>query len=250
MNESKFENYISIQHLNNFLNKNFVKSTVFNEITKFHQSQLWFPHDIIYEDTINQLSFLYWKSSISHIDISNELSPRIINVDDITNKGFVLIDSIIETLIVSMDSVRSDTKSILPLLIVTGEERGYPLKKGCYLFVEKMNKLINLKEWKEYDVALLNDYNILFKKNQKIAVAFAIDLRRTVFLDGARGYRKALIDTGILSSSFKYELNNRFNNRIKVEQILDFADNALTKLCGLNIRLAPVISVQHIITEE
>lgn len=250
MSETNFEKFVAIQHTSNYLNKIFINKMVLNEVTKFHQSQLWFPHDIIYEETIDYMALLYWKNFISHDEITNELSSDYVNLSDITNRGFDILDSVISTLTISMNSILCDVKSILPLILVNSKVKEYPLKNGCYLFVGNSNKLINLREWNESDIELINECNIYFNKHQEIAVAFAIDLRRSVLLDETRGYRKTLIDVGKISTSIEYELKSHFYNKIKAEQILDFADNALTKVCGLNYRLAPVISVQHIIMEE
>lgn len=250
MNESNFEKFISMQHANNFLNKNFIKKSVLNEVVGFHQKQLWFPFDIVYEDTIDYMKFLYWKKFFSEIDISNEFSSNYVNLSDVTNRGFDILDSVIHTLTTSMTVTLCDVKSILPLILVNSKKEEYPLKNGCYLLVKDSNKLINLKKWCEADINLLEECNISFQANQEIAIALAIDLRRSILLDETRGYRKTLIDTGKVSTAIDYEIKNHLNKRLKTKQILDFSDNTSTKLCGLDVRVAPVISIQHIIMEE
>lgn len=250
MSDLNFKTFITNQHANDFLNKSFVKKSILNEVIGFHQKQLWFPHEIIYENSIDRMIFLHWKKYLSETDISNEFSSDYFNVYEITNRGLDRFNTAILTLKAAMKSITSDVKSILPLIIVNSREEDYPLENGCYLFVESSNKLIQLRKWTQPDIDFLNECNIFFRENQELAIALAIDLRRSLLLDEIRGYRKTLIDTGRVTNSFERILKLKSGNLLKTEQILDFSDNALTKLCGLDVRLAPVISIQHIIMEE
>ncbi|KOP31413.1 hypothetical protein ADM98_00770 [Exiguobacterium sp. BMC-KP] len=246
MNNINFEKFVSMQHVNDLLNKNFIEKSVMDSIVDFHQEQLWFPYDIVREKNMNHLMFSYWEQNLCGTDVSNEFETNRILLSDVINKGDTILNSTILALNESLKRLVLETKSILPLILVGNQDQEYPLKSGCYLFVRDSSELIPLREWTEIDIRFLEEYNVIFGDGQDISIALALDLRRAIVVDGGRGYRKSILEIGKVSTSIEYELKQSSVEGIDVKQILDFADNAVTKACGLNLKLAPVISIQHV----
>jgi SagB-type dehydrogenase family enzyme len=249
----------------NHLQAEVLSNSLLDQVVKMHQKGCWIS-EIMYE---YEEELLEWMELVEFTDIIPEYYEKSfqfkieqktvertrscrtfkenwnINTDDF---GIILRDSFgrfSNTLTKNYPSA-GGLYPVLPLVYVFDEGvlKGISVK-GCYLFHSSKNELILLKEYDEELLNLvINQINpsdrSLFSK---IAIGYAIDLKRAITKYRKRGYRYALIEIGAMCQSFRETLS-RFDSSLGEFCFAGFNDNALTHLSGLNARLAPVTLIQ------
>ncbi|WP_409294016.1 hypothetical protein V1498_12325 [Peribacillus sp. SCS-26] len=250
MNENNVYKVAVSSSKNDLLYRMFINKDLLEEVIKFHQSQLWLPLNL--EDhTLNE-----WKD-ISHINIienpfnttiirlpiskqDNDIKSNLEQISNLMNKAFK------GDYRKSANYKLTNTNSILPLLLVFKENVLDNIKPGCYMYNSSNHSLTELQVWDKSNIESFQDITSSKSLPSNTAFAYALDLRRATLDQGKRGYRNALIEVGTLIQKIK-DINKPIKNskiNFSEEMLTDFSDNALTYLCGLNTRLAPVVSVQ------
>ncbi len=136
---------------------------------------------------------------------------------------------------------------VIPLLIVI-DIKCLPFLKepGVYIYDSFDNQLLLLTKFtdekiKEYkDSLILDIYNI--EDIPKLAIAYMVDIGKSVTKYKKRGYRHALIEVGLMAQSFRNELWRHDN--LGECCWSGFNDNMLAFNLGLSPRLAPVLMMQ------
>src|SRR5699024_5342085 len=139
--------------------------------------------------------------------------------------------------------------SVIPLVCIFEKNviKDQYIKPGCYLFDSTDIKLKCIKEWDESELQhvkhLINSYDSILYSN--IAMAYAVDLKRSITKDRKRGYRHALIEIGLMSQSLRESLNEKegYGHLSWTGRI----DNALTSNLGLIVKVCH-FSVEHLIS--
>ncbi|WEG13651.1 hypothetical protein PU629_04605 [Pullulanibacillus sp. KACC 23026] len=160
------------------------------------------------------------------------------------DNSFMMDFEIIEELLVR--SLKGNIGAVIPLLLVFSNSAVNGIKAGSYFIDGDSLELVKLQNW---DSKLIdeNRFNINNKGNipSNLAIAYAIDIKRSLAVDGRRGYIRGLIEVGSSSNFFKECIKN---SNLKIPLIdycsLDFSGNPMTFLCGLNVRLAPIALLQ------
>ncbi|KOR94822.1 hypothetical protein N231_05435 [Geobacillus stearothermophilus ATCC 12980] len=133
---------------------------------------------------------------------------------------------------------------VMPLLFVLRKESITSLPNpGVYMFNPFSISMYRIKTWNKRDLEQLKVAICLDDFISPFAMAYAIDLRRTVTKYRKRGYRHALIEVGLMAQSFRESLRE-VNKELGDLCWSGFNDNAITYLAGLNVRLAPVVLLQ------
>lgn|SRR5699024_234912 len=241
--------------------------STFNEVSKFHQSCTmikkdnfipYYPYDVygwLYKVENTDIVPNYYSSEI---DFSDEVkkrdfkgSTRELNSSEEFTKeslGYILYNAFGrgENTASKRYPSAGGLYSVIPLVCIFEKNviKDQYIKPGCYLFDSTDIKLKCIKEWDESELQhvkhLINSYDSILYSN--IAMAYAVDLKRSITKYRKRGYRHALIEIGLMSQSLRESLNEK-------EGYGDFCwsgfdDNALTYNLGLNVHLCPVSLVQ------
>ncbi|MED4129437.1 hypothetical protein [Shouchella miscanthi] len=135
---------------------------------------------------------------------------------------------------------------VMPLLLVIDKNAIEGISKpGSYIYDGSNQKLLRLADWSSNET--LNKVKSALCPKEKtfsnVAMAYSLDIRRSATKYRLRGYRHGLIEVGLMAQSFKTVL--RKNKYGLAECIYSgYNDNLLTYLCGLNVRLAPIVGLQ------
>lgn len=133
---------------------------------------------------------------------------------------------------------------IIPILIVleTKVLEGIEVP-GTYIYNATDHEFILLKNFKQQDMdKVIKNIDVTGLENNKLAIAYAIDLKRTITKYRIRGYRHSLIEIGLMAQSFRQSVSEF--ERLGEVCWSGFNDNALTHALGLSPRLAPVALLQ------
>lgn len=141
-------------------------------------------------------------------------------------------------------NITGEKKNIIPLVVVLDNKSIKDISVGCYMFNFHDFTLNKVKEWGEDEIAQIRS---IFSSGQEplynTAICYAIDMQKAALLYGKRGYRNTLIEIGDLKRSFEKTLDCQQGN---LSSICDyrFPDNAVSRMFGTNVRLAPVVLIQ------
>lgn len=118
-------------------------------------------------------------------------------------------------------------------------------ENGIYIYDAKNGSLILYKIWNDEDISKFKKYmNCKESPLGNLCIAYSIDLRKSILKYEYRGYRHGLIEVGLMAQNLRIQLHN--SRKFRERCWSGFSDNALTKLCGLNVRNAPIIMTQWI----
>lgn len=134
---------------------------------------------------------------------------------------------------------------VIPLLLITEKNSGSSiLSPGCYVYDSMDQSLLKIESWDTDE--LLEQVKSCMAINRSdlpiYCMAYAIDFRRAITKYEYKGYRHAMIETGLAAQSFKHSLNK--HSTIKERCWSGFQDLALSKYCGMDIRLTPITLLQ------
>lgn len=235
-------------------------------VIKFHQSSSRIPASAV-KNLEHSVEKSRWAKSVKNKNITNVFNenkiplnfkspewPRNIYNFDMNYK--LSRKEIAEVLVNSFGKVNNkelkrynslgDLYPVIPLLLIFDRTAIEGFSPGCYLFDSTNFILLKLKPWNkkekiEFSTILMNET----KLPSYTAIAYAIDIRRAITLDGVRGYRHAMIEIGSMSQSLR-EVLWKMSGDIKFGELCwsDFPDNSTTFLCGLNVRMAPIVLLQ------
>lgn len=134
---------------------------------------------------------------------------------------------------------------VIPLLLVTGKtHEGSFLSPGCYVYDSMDQNLLKIENW-DTDEVLKQVKSCMSTTHSHLPIycmAYAIDFRRAITKYEHKGYRHAMIETGLAAQSFKNSLSK--HSTIKERCWSGFQDLALSKYCGMDIRLTPITLLQ------
>lgn len=134
---------------------------------------------------------------------------------------------------------------VIPLLLVLekNSENSF-LSPGCYVYDSMDQNLLKIESWDS--VEMLEKVKSCFAINHFElpchCIAYAVDFRRAVTKYEYKGYRHAMIETGLAAQSFKNSLSK--HSMLKERCWSGFQDLVLSKYCGLDIRLTPITLLQ------
>ncbi|WP_214872818.1 MULTISPECIES: nitroreductase family protein [unclassified Exiguobacterium] len=134
---------------------------------------------------------------------------------------------------------------VIPLLLVThSTNESSILSPGCYVYDSMDQNLLKIEEWDEIEVLeKVKSYMSTDHSDLPIyCMAYAIDFRRAITKYENKGYRHAMIETGLAAQSFKNSLSKY--STIKERCWSGFQDLPLSKYCGMDIRLTPITLLQ------
>ncbi|MCC2251895.1 hypothetical protein JUJ52_18300 [Virgibacillus sp. AGTR] len=134
---------------------------------------------------------------------------------------------------------------VIPLLIVLhSDKKNNSLNPGCYVFDSTNPRLYKITQWTPKDIVKVN--KLIGSNSNKMyaphCIAYAIDIRRAITKYQAKGYRHALIEVGLMVQSFRESLQQQ--NNLGERCWSAFSDMPLTHICGLNVRLCPIVLIQ------
>lgn len=248
---------------NDILNEGLIEMEKLNEVINFHHSQVWLPTSKIFNN--HQVSQGELWNEYYGENIENPFNTKIINLPDhdIVNQYIeghyneditkIHLEAILK--IALGDRVGKfkyhtiqKSPSVIPLILVFEKDFIYGVNAGSYLYNFEMHSLTQNANWEEEEITyrfreVTNDTTPL----AKIAIAYAIDLRRSMVEYGKRGYRHSLIEVGTMVQCLKETIevtNSDSSIQISSEIFTDFSDSSFTHLCGLNPRLSPIVLIQ------
>ncbi|KOP31410.1 hypothetical protein ADM98_00755 [Exiguobacterium sp. BMC-KP] len=134
---------------------------------------------------------------------------------------------------------------VIPLLLVTERSKNSSmLSPGCYVYDSKNQNLLKIESWDSDEILgqvksfMAPDHSML----PIYCMAYAIDFRRAITKYKYKGYRHAMIETGLAAQSFKNSLSK--HQTLKERCWSGFQDLALGRHCGMDIRLSPITLLQ------
>ena len=138
---------------------------------------------------------------------------------------------------------------ILPILCVFGDDAVAGIRPGAFAFDARSPGLLRLETWLPERLTTLQEVVCASgaARPSRLAIAYAMDMRRALTKYRFKGYRHALIEVGLGAQAFREalrEVGEQHGRKFGERCWSDFADNALTAACGLDIRLAPITLLQ------
>ncbi|ETT32391.1 SagB/ThcOx family dehydrogenase [Paenibacillus sp. FSL L8-0435] len=131
---------------------------------------------------------------------------------------------------------------IVPLVLVFQDHD--TLTRGVYVYDGIEQTLLKITSWAKDEALHIKKYVCHDAIDlPEICIAYAADLRRSIIKYHIRGYRHALIEVGAMSQVFKNSLH-KMSKGVGEVSWSGFNDNELTKRCGLNVRLCPIVMLQ------
>lgn len=241
----------------------YIPKKVENYILKFHQSSTLLKHpeskhQSIDDNVIPWLEFAqytditpnYYEEKIS-LDINNQTDVigscrefekerlfNFIELSELLNEAFI------------RDGKKGSKKygsagalyPIVPLLLLFKDHNG--LSQGVYVYDGVERSLLKIKSWSNDEAFYIKKYVCHEAVDMpESCIAYAADIRRAIIKYHIRGYRHALIEVGAMSQVLKNSLH-KLKNDVGEVSWSGFNDNELTKKCGLNVRLCPIVMLQ------
>ncbi len=263
-NEKIFErvnNFKRMERLQDFI----LSNKELNEIIKFHQTTTWerpFKSKMFSDELLHWLSLAEKVSSYplvveDTIKLStnftelpkNKTSYRYFNDDYVFE--YNQFSNILFNSFGSREDEHRNYPSagglypITPLLVVT-DIKSLPFLKepGVYIYDSADHQLLLLTKFTTENIKAYKD-SLLFDDDEvvpKLAMAYMVDIGKSITKYKNRGYRHALIEVGLMAQCFRNEL-------WKYDNLGEccwsgFNDNRLAFNLGLSPRLAPIILVQ------
>lgn len=260
MTENLYFNFVVSSLGNDLLNNELVDKEKLNDVINFHQAQRWIPTNEI-NNSLQKQNAQIWNGNFGSKGINNYFNTDIVKLNrklipsnkrgNLNKHGDISFDELSFLLVRSFgkDKIHlklQEIQSIIPLLIIFEKGAIHNVLPGCYLIDGKEAKLTKLKDWGEEDIQkAFRECTNNVSPISKYAIAYAIDLRRSIVENGKRGYRHSLIEIGSMVQTFKESTEKlEKSKRIFNLTFTEFSDNAITQLCGLDVRLSPVTLIQ------
>ncbi|MBN8194219.1 hypothetical protein JI667_18980 [Bacillus sp. NTK074B] len=242
-----------------------LSTEVLDKVIKFHQSGSFFRSKKM-ESTFISHDIMSWLEKVEYTDILPDVFEEEIkfDVDPTLNEGSTYDydlnylyqgQDIIQTMHKAFGRGENSTSKrypsagglypVIPLLFVFKENivEDIPVP-GVYMFNPYTSSIYRIKSFTE---TTLKDLKVAICLEEdfvsNVAIAYSIDLRRSVTKYRARGYRHSLIEVGLMAQSFRESL---LEENVGMGDLCwsGFNDNALTHMAGLNVRLAPITLLQ------
>lgn len=238
---------------------------ILDTVIKFHYKTMFRENNEIF-NLEDDLDILAWAETVQNRDILPETIEDIINLDvDLHSKihSFTAFDTELPIDMKVMGNLLYDAYGrespysskrypsagalypIIPLLIVLKTNKNDKrLSPGCYVFDSTKPRLLRITQWDKDDIRKVESL-INISTDNLIApqcIAYALDFRRAITKYHEKGYRHALMEVGLMAQSFRESLQ-KYNN-LGERCWSGFLDAPLTHICGLNIRLCPIVLVQ------
>jgi len=241
----------------------YIPKKVENYILKFHQSSTLLKHPESKHQSLDG-NVIPWLEVVQHTDITPNYYEEKIQLD-INNEQNVIgsckkfekerMFNFPEFSELLNEAFLRDQKKgskkygsagalypIIPLLLLFKDHDG--LSQGVYVYDGVEKALLKIKTWKNDEASYIKKYVCHDAVDMpESCIAYAADLRRAIIKYHIRGYRHALIEVGAMSQVFKNSLH-KLKNDVGEVSWSGFNDNELTKKCGLNVRLCPIVMLQ------
>lgn len=241
-----------------------LSSELLNEVVRFHQKTTNIPSTLLQNVTMWP-ELLYWIEAVQHTDTLptlplerielevtiKEFEASVKNFDMRWNVGKGVIGTILYGAFGRGRALHKRYPSagalypIIPILCVFSKTAVKDVEPGSFALDPRQPALLRLNAWSEGNLLDLQPLVSMAGGDlpSNLAVGYAIDMRRAVTKYRHKGYRHALIEIGLMAQSFRETLREV---SVQLEIPLGercwsgFADNALTSMCGLDVRLAPI----------
>ncbi|MFS0859377.1 hypothetical protein [Paenibacillus taichungensis] len=241
----------------------YIPKKVENYILKFHQSSTLLKHPESKHQSIDD-NVIPWLEFAQYTDITPNYYEEKISLD-INNQTDVIgscrefekerLFNFIELSELLNDAFIRDEKKgskkygsagalypIVPLLLLFKDHNG--LSQGVYVYDGVERSLLKIKSWSNDEAFYIKKYVCHEAVDMpESCIAYAADIRRAIIKYHIRGYRHALIEVGAMSQVLKNSLH-KLKNDVGEVSWSGFNDNELTKKCGLNVRLCPIVMLQ------
>lgn len=239
------------------------KGEVIENVLKFHYKTLNRFNDVLNFE--NSTELLSWANMTAYQDIIPETYEEIIPLDvsryeKIHSASKFQVDTLVELTILGQllydafgreapySSKRYPSAGglypVLPLVLVfQSGAMNNNLSPGCYLFDSSNARLLKICEWNIKEVHKVKKLlNYESDAHPPHCLAYALDIRRATTKYVEKGYRHGLIEVGLMAQSFRESIQQV--NTLGERCWSHFIDSALSHICGLNIRLCPIVLVQ------
>ncbi|MHB1955862.1 MAG: nitroreductase family protein [Sulfobacillus sp.] len=241
-----------------------LSSDLLDQVVKFHQKTTNIPSTLLQNITMWP-ELIYWIEAVQHTDTLPTLSLERIEMEVTTSEfeasarafdkrwhvGKEVIGSILYGAFGRGRSFHKRYPSagalypIIPILCVFSKAAMKGVEPGSFAFDARQPALLRLNAWSEDDLQDVRSFACVTEGDlpSNLAMGYAIDMRRAVTKYRHKGYRHALIEIGLMAQSFRETLREasvRLGTPLGERCWSAFADNALTSMCGLDVRLAPI----------
>lgn len=257
----KVNNYKRMERLQDFI----VSNKELNETIKLHQMSTWenpykvnmYPNEVLNWLSLAENVFSYplvVDETVELLPTINELSDnkkshRYFN-DDYIFEYNEFSNILFNAFAQKKDGHRNYASAgglypIIPLLIVI-DIKNLPFLKepGVYVYDSSAHQLLLLTKFTPKKIKTYKDCLMIEEKEEvpNLALAYMLDIGRSITKYKNRGYRHALIEVGLMAQSFRSEL-------WKYDNLGEccwsgFYDNRLAFNLGLSPRSAPIIMMQ------
>lgn len=139
---------------------------------------------------------------------------------------------------------------VIPILIVLNNNAIKNVKTpGAYIINTEKKSLDLISNWKKINNQYINLAMSPVDNNLKsnVAMAYSIDLRKSVIKYKYMGYKHSIIEIGSIIESLRYQLMLNSNYRERV--CSSFNSNLLADLCKINKIFSPIMEIQWIGSE-
>lgn len=242
-------------------------SDIVGEVIKFHQRTTNIPRGIrlgslapevaewieVISGTDIRPAFVLERLEVSPVTMKHQGSARIFNPAWTTSLQF--LSNILFTAFGRDQANHKRYPSagalycVIPVLCVFSDTTVYGVTAGSFALDQHQPALLRLQRWTAAEIADSTGIASVTTGSypSSLAIAYAVDMRRALTKYGVKGYRHALIEIGLMAQSFREslrEIGERENIALGERCWSGFADNAMTAMVGLDVRMAPVSMLQ------
>lgn len=245
-----------------------LSSDLLDEILRFHQRTTNIPYTLVQNNRVHP-QLLQWIEAVTHTDTLPALPLERVQLN-VTKCDFdssaaqfdrtwsvelECLGSILYKAFGRGESLHKRYPSagalypVIPILCVFTSGLIKELEPGTFSFDPVQPALLRLTYWKDDDLHKLRSIASVSGEElpSDLAIGYVIDIRRAVTKYRYKGYRHALIEIGLMAQAFREslrEISAQLNVSLAERCWSGFADNALTSMSGLDVRLAPISLLQ------